>query len=86
MSVYIVQIISTEYQACPSPGGPPTGEWVLTDVADNTQLGNKDRTRDKGTSYNYILVYNRCGREKGFPHAERPQKLFFQAIESTIEL
>ena len=41
--------ISTEYQKSSSPGDPPTGEWVLTDVADNTQLGNKDRIRDKGT-------------------------------------
>ena len=52
MSVHqlrLSKIISTEYQKCSSPGGPPTGEWVLTDVADNTQLGNKDRIRDKGT-------------------------------------
>ena len=48
--LFIVQTISTEYQKSPSAGGPPTGEWVLSDVADNTQLGNKDRIRDKGTS------------------------------------
>ena len=45
----ITNHISTECQKSPSPGGPPTGEWVLTNVADNTQLGNKDRIRDKGT-------------------------------------
>ena len=40
-------IICAEYQQCPSPGGPLTGEWVLTDVADNTQLGTRERIRDK---------------------------------------
>ena len=45
---FIVVIITcAEYQQCPSPGGPLTGEWVLTDVADNTQLGTRERIRDK---------------------------------------
>ena len=43
----VVIIICTEYQQCPSPCGPLTGEWVLTDVADNTQLGTRERIRDK---------------------------------------
>ena len=43
----VVIIICAEYQQCPSPGGPLTGEWVLTDVADNTQLGTRERIRDK---------------------------------------
>ena len=49
VTLFIVQTISTEYHKSSSPGGPPTGESVLTDVADNTQLGNKDRIRDKGS-------------------------------------
>ena len=43
----VVIIICTEYQQCPSPGGPLTREWVLTDVADSTQLGTRERIRDK---------------------------------------
>ena len=44
----VVIIICAEYQQCPSPaGGPLTGEWVLTDVAGNTQLGTRERIRDK---------------------------------------
>ena len=39
--------ICAEYQQCPSPGHTLTGEWVLTDVADNTQLGTRERIRDK---------------------------------------
>ena len=43
----VVIIICAEYQQCPSPGSPLTREWVLTDVADNTQLGTMERIRDK---------------------------------------
>ena len=43
----VVIIICAEYQQCPSPGGPLTGEWVLTDVADSTQLRTRERIRDK---------------------------------------
>ena len=39
--------ICAEYQQRPSPGGPLTEEWVLTDVADSTQLGTRERIRDK---------------------------------------
>ena len=28
-------------------GGSPTREWVLTDVADSSQLGTSERIRDK---------------------------------------
>ena len=38
--------ISTE---CTSSDGPISGEWILTDVADNTQLGKEERIGDKGT-------------------------------------
>ena len=34
-------------QQCPSTGGPPTREWVLTDIADSTQLGTRERVRAK---------------------------------------
>ena len=44
-------IFCTEYQQCSSPGDALTGEWVLTDVADNTQLGRKERMREKGTDW-----------------------------------
>ena len=36
-----------ESQQCPSTGGPPTREWVLTDIADSTQLGTMERVRAK---------------------------------------
>ena len=32
---------------CPSTGGPPTREWVLTDITDSTQLGTRERVRAK---------------------------------------
>ena len=32
---------------CPSTGGPHTREWVLTDIADSTQLGTRERVRAK---------------------------------------
>ena len=32
---------------CPSTGGSPTREWVLTDIADSTQLGTMERVRAK---------------------------------------
>ena len=42
-------VISTpEYQQCPSTGGgAPTSEWVLTDLADSSQLGTSQRLRAK---------------------------------------
>ena len=43
----LISIISTEYT---SSDGPISGEWVLTDVADNTQLGKEERIGDKGTA------------------------------------
>ena len=50
-------LFCTEYQQCSSPGGPLTGEWVLTDVADNTQLGTEERIRNKGINFeNHNLV------------------------------
>ena len=36
-----------ESQQCPSTGGPSTREWVLTDIADSTQLGTRERVRAK---------------------------------------
>ena len=36
-----------ESQQCPSTGGPPTRELVLTDIADSTQLGTRERVRAK---------------------------------------
>ena len=32
---------------CPSTGGPHTREWVLTDIADSTQLGTRERVKAK---------------------------------------
>ena len=43
----LTSIISTE---CTSSDGPFSGEWVLTDVADNSQLGKEERIGDKGTA------------------------------------
>ena len=41
-------LISLEYQQCPSTGGgAPTGEWVLTDLADSSQLGTPQRLKAK---------------------------------------
>ena len=50
-----VMVFCTEYQQCSSPGDTLTGEWVLTDVADNTQLGSKEKLREKG-----ILIAYQC--------------------------
>ena len=36
-----------ESQQCPSTGGSPTREWILTDIADSTQLGTRERVRAK---------------------------------------
>ena len=37
-----------EYQQCPSTGsGAPTSEWVLTDLADSSQLVTPQRLRAK---------------------------------------
>ena len=41
-------LISLEYQQCPSTGGGAlTSEWVLTDLADSSQLGTPQRLRAK---------------------------------------
>ena len=40
---------SVEYQQRSSHGGPHTSQWVLTDTADNTQLGTPRRVQDKDT-------------------------------------
>ena len=44
---HMTSIISIE---CTSSDDPLFGEWVLTDVADNTQLGKEERIGDKGTA------------------------------------
>ncbi len=36
-----------EYQEHSSTDGPPTGEWVLTDTAESSQLGTEQRIRQK---------------------------------------
>ena len=36
-----------EYQEHPSSAGPPTGEWVLVDTAEGSQLGTEKRVEDK---------------------------------------
>ena len=38
---------SLEYREHASGSGPPTGEWVLTDQADGTQLGKTARVQEK---------------------------------------
>ena len=41
-------LISLEYQQSSSTGGgAPTSEWVLTDLADSSQLGTLQRLRAK---------------------------------------
>ena len=45
--VHLHYCTPAESQQCPSTGGPPTGEWVLTDIADSTQLGTRERVRAK---------------------------------------
>ena len=39
--------LHAEYQEHPSSAGPPTREWVLTDVAERNQLGKKKRIQKK---------------------------------------
>ena len=45
---YNVPPISTEYQQS-------DGEWVLKDVADNTNLGTEERIRSKGILDHYVI-------------------------------
>ena len=45
--VHLHYYTPVESQQCPSTGGPPTREWVLTDIADSTQLGTRERVRAK---------------------------------------
>ena len=47
LSVHLHYYTPVEFQQCPSTGGPPTREWVLTDIADSTQLGTRERVRAK---------------------------------------
>ena len=43
-----ISVSTPEYQQCPSTGGgAPTSEWVLTDLADSSQLGTPQRLRAK---------------------------------------
>ena len=39
--------LNIEYRECPSTSGAPTSEWVLTDVANNSQRGTSQRLREK---------------------------------------
>ena len=36
-----------EYKESTSNGGSPTGEWVITDVAEGNQLGTEQRVKEK---------------------------------------
>ena len=47
LSMHLHFYTPVESQQCPSTGGPPTNEWVLTDIADSTQLGTRERVRAK---------------------------------------
>ena len=40
--VHLHYYTPVESQQCPSTGGPPTREWVLTNIADSTQLGTRE--------------------------------------------
>ena len=39
--------VHAEYQEHPSSHVPPTGEWVLTDIAERSQLGSELRVKEK---------------------------------------
>ena len=39
--------VHAEYQEHPSGDGSPTGEWVLTDAAEGSQLGTEERVKKK---------------------------------------
>ena len=45
--VHLHYYTPVESQQCPSTGGPTTREWVLTEIADSTQLGTRERVREK---------------------------------------
>ena len=57
----LISIISTE---CTFSDGPISGEWVLTDLADNTQLGKEKRVGDKGTAKLVDIDYCLFGRQR----------------------
>ena len=56
--------LHAEYQEYISSDGPPTREWVITNMADSCQLGTVERVREKEalltTAGNYA---NSHGRE-----------------------
>ena len=54
MARHMTSIISTE---CTSSDDPLSGEWVLTDVADITQLGKEERIGDKGTEWILLWIF-----------------------------
>ena len=45
--VHLHYYTPVESQQCLSTGGPHTRKWVLTDIADSTQLGTRERVRAK---------------------------------------
>ena len=67
MQSIMMYCIPLEYQEHPSDG---TGEWVLTDMADSTKLGEEKRIIDKqakleqNTSASGKLYLCGCGHEK----------------------
>ena len=46
LPLYYCHVLSA-YQEVSSGDGPPTRQWVLTDVADNRQLGTPQRVAEK---------------------------------------
>ncbi len=47
--------LHAEYQECPSSDGPPTRQWVVTDKAEGSQLGNEQRVKEKETMLGLTL-------------------------------
>ena len=55
--------LHAEWQEHPSRGGLPTGEWVVTDIAEGPQLGTEQRVREKEailTSAGIIMYFLKC--------------------------
>ena len=55
--------VHAEYQEQPSSAGPPTREWVLTGTAEDSQLGTKQRVREKEEIQEKVM---RSGMHKHF--------------------
>ena len=52
-----IVFLHAEYQEHPSSHVPPTGEWVLTDTAEHSQLGSEEKEEILTAAGTYIFSH-----------------------------